>query len=190
MNRKQRRAAAGKTGQPSREEDPVDLHSAGIEAFRTGRLDLAAGLITQAIAADGNKPDFHYNLAIVLKAQGKLQEAVASYQRAIALRPDYADAYNNLGNLCRQSLGKRISIASSNVTMPSMSPISSTTGRASRLYSAIFCATSSALSSGCATCNSVRITSASGNEGSDRIRLRNAMTPTRFHDSSPATTYK
>jgi len=112
MNRKQRRAAAGKTGQPSREEDPVDLHSAGIEAFRTGRLDLAAGLITQAIAADGNKPDFHYNLAIVLKAQGKLQEAVASYQRAIALRPDYADAYNNLGNLWKVLGQRRNALAS------------------------------------------------------------------------------
>jgi predicted TPR repeat methyltransferase len=101
MNRKQRRAerAAVKTDQPSREDDPIDLHSAGIEAFRTGRLDLAAGLIAQAIAADGNKPDFHYNLAVVLKAQGKLQEAVVSYQRAIALKPDYADAHNNLGNL-------------------------------------------------------------------------------------------
>ena len=114
MNRKQRRAeeAAGKAGQPSREEDPVDLHSAGIEAFRTGRLDLAAGLIAQAIAADGNKPDFHYNLAIVLKAQGKLQEAVASYQRAIALRPDYADAYNNLGNLWKVLGQRRNALAS------------------------------------------------------------------------------
>lgn len=113
MNRRQRRAerAAGKAGQPSRqdnstENDPIDLHSAGIEAFRTGRLDLAAGLIAQAIAADGNRADFHYNLAIVLKAQGKLQEAVTSYQRAIALKPDYADAYNNLGNLWKV-LGQR-----------------------------------------------------------------------------------
>ena len=38
----------------------------------------------------------------------------------------------------------------------------STTGKASRLYSAIRWATSSAGSSGCACCNSIRITSASG----------------------------
>ena len=108
MNRKQRRAehATGKTGQPSGEDDPVDLHSAGIKAFRTGRLDLAAGLIAQAIAAKGDMPDFHYNLAIVLKAQGKLPEAAACYQRAIALKPDYADAYNNLGNVWK-ILGER-----------------------------------------------------------------------------------
>jgi len=108
MNRKQRRAeqAAAKAGQPSGENDPIDLHSAGIEAFRTGRLDLAARLIAQAIAADGNKPDFHYNLAIVLKAQGRLAEAAACYQRAIALRPGYADAHNNLGNIWK-TLGER-----------------------------------------------------------------------------------
>jgi len=108
MNRKQRRAerATAKAGQPSHQDDPVDLHSAGIEAFRTGRLDLAANLIAQAIAADGHKPDFHYNLAIVLKTQGKLEEAAASYQRAIALKPDYADAHNNLGNIWK-SLGQR-----------------------------------------------------------------------------------
>lgn len=108
MNRKQRRAerAAGKPSRPSHEDDPVDLHSAGIEAFRTGRLDLAASLIAQAIAANGQMPDFHYNLAIVQKTQGKLEAAAASYQRAIALKPDYADAHNNLGNIWKK-LGRR-----------------------------------------------------------------------------------
>ena len=108
MNRKQRRAerTTGKTDRPAGEDDPIDLHSAGIEAFRAGRLDLAASLIAQAIAADGHKADFHYNLAIVLKAQGKLLEAAASYQSAIALRPNYADAHNNLGNIWK-TLGQR-----------------------------------------------------------------------------------
>lgn len=108
MNRKQRRAerATGKAGQPSAEDDPIDLHSAGIEAFRAGRLDLAADLIARAIAADGHRPDSHYNLAIVLKAQGKLEAAAASYQRAIVLKPDYADAHNNLGNIWK-NLGRR-----------------------------------------------------------------------------------
>jgi predicted TPR repeat methyltransferase len=114
MNRKQRRAesAAAKAGQPSGQDDPIDLHSAGIEAFRTGRLDLAVSLIAQAIAADGNKPDFHYNLAIVLKAQGRLAEAAACYQRAIALRPGYADAHNNLGNIWKMLGGRNKALAS------------------------------------------------------------------------------
>ncbi len=44
------------------------------------------------------------NLALVLRSQGKLDQAVARFKQAIALRPDYAEAYSNLGDiLCRQS---------------------------------------------------------------------------------------
>ena len=86
--------------------DPITLHSLGVEAFRAGHLEQAADLIAQAIAANRDLPDFHYNLAIVLRAQGNLKEAVASYKRAILLKPDYADAHNNLGNVWK-TLGKR-----------------------------------------------------------------------------------
>jgi len=103
VNRKQRRASQkGRPPPPTPAgdvRDPIDLHAAGVEAFRAGDLETAAGLIAQAIAADGRKPTFHYNLAIVLKARGLLREAAASYERAIALKPDYADAHNNLGNV-------------------------------------------------------------------------------------------
>ena len=34
----------------------------------------------------------------MLKEQGKLDEAVACYRRALELKPDYAEAHNNLGN--------------------------------------------------------------------------------------------
>ncbi len=39
-----------------------------------------------------------YNLGNALRAQGKLDEAAASYRRAIALWPDLAEAHNNLGS--------------------------------------------------------------------------------------------
>ena len=42
-------------------------------------------------------PDAHYNLGIVLAKQDKLDEAMASYQRALRLKPDYRDAHLNLG---------------------------------------------------------------------------------------------
>jgi predicted TPR repeat methyltransferase len=77
---------------------PTDLHSPGIQSFREGQSEKAASPTTQAIAAE-SQPDFHYNLGILLKKQGKLEKAAASYQRAIALKPDYADAHNNLGNV-------------------------------------------------------------------------------------------
>ena len=37
------------------------------------------------------------NLAVALQAEGRLDEAIDHYQRAIALQPSYAPAYNNLG---------------------------------------------------------------------------------------------
>ena len=41
----------------------------------------------------------YYKRAVACKKQGKVEEAIASYQQAIALRPDYPKAYNNLANL-------------------------------------------------------------------------------------------
>ncbi len=47
------------------------------------------------------QPDYaqaHFQLGNVLKIQGKLAEAIESYQQALNLKPDYAEALNNLGN--------------------------------------------------------------------------------------------
>jgi len=110
MNRKQRRAQGQeqrqgqrrgqrKAGRPAPAPDPARLHDAGIEAYRAGRLVEAADLIGQAIKAHGRMPEFHYNLAIVLKAMGRLKDAAAAYERAIALKPDHVNAHNNLGNV-------------------------------------------------------------------------------------------
>ena len=54
----------------------------------------------------------HYNLGIVLKGKGKLEDAAASNIRAITLKPEYAEACSNLGNI-QQELGQfREAIAS------------------------------------------------------------------------------
>ena len=34
---------------------------------------------------------------MLLKDQGKLEEAIDAYKKAISLKPDYAQAYNNMG---------------------------------------------------------------------------------------------
>ena len=47
------------------------------------------------------KPDWaeaHANLGTALKEQGKLDEAVACYRRALELKPEYAEAHYFLGN--------------------------------------------------------------------------------------------
>ena len=41
----------------------------------------------------------HSNLGNALAAQGRPDEAATQYQRALALRPGYAEAHYNLANL-------------------------------------------------------------------------------------------
>src|SRR5262249_43131060 len=41
------------------------------------------------------------NLAVGLQEDGRTDDAVRHYQRAVAIKPDYAPAYNNLGTALR-----------------------------------------------------------------------------------------
>jgi tetratricopeptide (TPR) repeat protein len=44
----------------------------------------------------------YVNLAEVLREKGRMDEAIAHYQKALAIKPDYAAAHNNLGNALDQ----------------------------------------------------------------------------------------
>lgn len=84
----------------------VALHLAGIVAYQTGRLALAAERMGRAVAV---KPDFaeaHSNLGNALKASGRVSEALDCYGRAIALKPDMAEAHFNRGSVLHE-LGRR-----------------------------------------------------------------------------------
>ena len=37
-------------------------------------------------------------MGIVLQDQGKLEEAIEAYNKVLSLKPDYAEAYYNMGN--------------------------------------------------------------------------------------------
>jgi tetratricopeptide (TPR) repeat protein len=52
------------------------------------------GSVSQAIRREG-LAEPHNNLGTLL--HGAIDEAVASYRRAIEINPNYADAYNNPG---------------------------------------------------------------------------------------------
>ena len=54
-------------------------------------------MLPARLAAQAGLADTYNNLGNALADQGKLVEAVASYRRAIELRPDLAEAHANLG---------------------------------------------------------------------------------------------
>ena len=43
-----------------------------------------------------------YNRGVTLKALKRFEEALASYDRALAVRPDYAEAFSNRGNTLQE----------------------------------------------------------------------------------------
>jgi tetratricopeptide (TPR) repeat protein len=78
------------------------LHLLGVIAGRKGQNDLAIDYLNAALRL---KPDFagaHNNLGNVFILQGKLLEAVASFQQAVRFQPDFAVAHSNLGNALRE----------------------------------------------------------------------------------------
>jgi predicted O-linked N-acetylglucosamine transferase (SPINDLY family) len=73
------------------------LHLAGVLARHANQPALAITLLERAAAADPLSPEIAYDLA---HAQWLTNPAAAvdSYRRAIALRPDFPEAYDGLGN--------------------------------------------------------------------------------------------
>ena len=49
-----------------------------------------------------------------LKEQGKLEEAIEAYNKALAIKPDYAEAYNNMGVTLRGQIKLEEAIAAYN----------------------------------------------------------------------------
>ncbi|MGB0127804.1 MAG: tetratricopeptide repeat protein, partial [Rhodocyclaceae bacterium] len=66
-------------------------------ALHLGEFDRGAVYAARAAALDDGDPMVHFLLGRLRKGQGRLAEAEASYRRAIALRPDLAEARVSLG---------------------------------------------------------------------------------------------
>jgi len=77
----------------------------GFVLSRSGRSEQAAEEFRKAIQLDPKYTPAYNNLAAALQAQGKLDDAVAYYQRSLAQKPSPA-VYNNLGLLLLK-LGKK-----------------------------------------------------------------------------------
>jgi tetratricopeptide (TPR) repeat protein len=74
------------------------LHLLGVLKQQTGEPAEALKLIGKALASNDRSAVAHSNCGIVLAALARNEEALASYQAALALKPDYVDALYNRGN--------------------------------------------------------------------------------------------
>jgi tetratricopeptide (TPR) repeat protein len=73
-----------------------------VSAYSAGRLVEAERVCQQIISGNHHFFDAIHFLAIVQASLGKNDEALASYDRALALRPDSTEALYNRGNSLRQ----------------------------------------------------------------------------------------
>lgn len=87
------------------QQESVSAFSQALALYQAGRLAEAEKAYLQVLEAQPNHPDApfaHNNRGAALKALGRFDEALASYEKAIALKPDYADAFHNRANVLRE----------------------------------------------------------------------------------------
>jgi tetratricopeptide (TPR) repeat protein len=70
----------------------------GALALQSGRLEEGIALLKQAVTINGMQAPIHSNLAYAYNTLHRYKEALASANRALALRADFVDALNNRGN--------------------------------------------------------------------------------------------
>lgn len=76
---------------------PLALEWLGIaRTAQTGNRDEAIRLIEESLKRDPNRAEGEFNLGLFLFGAGRVKEAIAHYQRALALRPNFAAAWRRL----------------------------------------------------------------------------------------------
>src|ERR1700722_16317474 len=75
---------------------PQQAYDLAVQHHRNGRLSEAEALYRQLLLTDP-LPQIYNNLGGVLADQGRRDEAIAHYRKALALDPRFAQASNNIG---------------------------------------------------------------------------------------------
>ena len=65
--------------------------------FKMGDNEMFKQKLEEAIQMNPTEPTLHYNVGVMNMEQGNVEEAIKSFEKAIELDPNYADAYNNIG---------------------------------------------------------------------------------------------
>ena len=76
-------------------KNPDALHYFGLLQAENGRLDEAARLLRQAIRFGARSADVHANLGRILNLLDRHQDALESYEKALAINPDHPAALMN-----------------------------------------------------------------------------------------------
>jgi Tfp pilus assembly protein PilF len=86
------------------------LHLLGVLANQSQRFLAGFELISRAIAAQP-EAEFYLNLGTSLNGLDRVDDAIAAYQKALTIKPDYAKAHYNLGNALHRARRWREAIA-------------------------------------------------------------------------------
>ena len=81
---------------------PQNQITALINLYHSGQMIKAKQACRELLQSYSQSADIINVLGATLQGQGKLQEAVASFDRAIQLKPDYIEINNNLGNTLKE----------------------------------------------------------------------------------------
>jgi tetratricopeptide (TPR) repeat protein len=88
--------------QKARKENPDDIALMRAEAemyYNAGDMVGYKKIITEIISRDPDNPELYYNLGVASKKNNEIESAMKFYDKAIELKPDYAEAIINKADL-------------------------------------------------------------------------------------------
>jgi tetratricopeptide (TPR) repeat protein len=96
--------SAGSSGQPvvKAESQAVGVYNEGVALMKAKQFARAQAKFEQAVKQNPGFAEAHNNLAFCLRKQGNFQKSLEHYNRAIALNPKLAAAYEYRGVLYTQ----------------------------------------------------------------------------------------
>jgi len=90
-------SVAAPSTKPERRPETSELYATGMEAVRRGDFGAARERFAEADKAKPDDPDILNMLAYATRKTGKLEEARVLYLRALAIRPEFPECREYLG---------------------------------------------------------------------------------------------